>query len=278
MVPHMAIGMGAHLDRLLSPDGATPTFPEREAFAPVAAFGDDRESSYENVPKGSTAIFRITGTMLKYGTWCDYGTAEIANFIREAVQHKNIGSIVLQIDSGGGSVSAIAPLLQVIREARTAGKPVISLVDLCASAAVYVSAETDLIIAENNVSAEIGSIGVMMSFWDVVPHYEKEGYKFHKVYSSLSEHKNEAFELALEGKYEMIKAEMLDPLAREFQNHVKTRRGDKLDTAVEGILSGKTFYANDALKYGLIDEVGNISLAIERANQLAESINFLHSK
>ncbi len=287
--PRHAIGLGDHVSHILSKDKPFAEVPEREDFK-IKLFNPSEgsingqsgfqmavsqsDSSYDSVPKGSTAIFSIHGTMLKYGTWCDYGTEEIAGFIREAVHHKNIGSIVLDVDSGGGSVSAIPPLLQVIEEAKAAGKPVVASVDLCASAALYTASACNSIIATNSVSSEIGSIGVMISFWDVIPKYEAEGYKFHKIYATQSTDKNQAFEMALEGKYDLIKSELLDPLAIEFQNHFKAARSGKLNEEIPGILTGKTFFAKQALEYGMIDEIGPLDLAVERAQQLAEAIQF----
>lgn len=71
-------------------------------------------SQYDKVGQGTTAIFPLVGTMLKYGTLCSYGTLEIAGAMKEAAKHKNIDSFILDIDSGGGSVDAIAPMLSLI--------------------------------------------------------------------------------------------------------------------------------------------------------------------
>ena len=76
--------------------------------------------TFDDAPKGSTAIIPVHGTMLKYGTMCSYGTTEIAEVVREAADSKNISSIVLDMDSGGGSVDAIAPMLDVVRTATSA--------------------------------------------------------------------------------------------------------------------------------------------------------------
>ncbi|MGL5682574.1 MAG: S49 family peptidase [Marinifilaceae bacterium] len=217
--------------------------------------GDDgSESSFNSLPKGSTFVASISGSLVKYGTWCSYGTEEIAEVIREAAAHENITSILLKIDSGGGACNAIDPITSAIRYAQQQGKPVLALCDMCASAAYFIAAQCDKIVASNSLSAEFGSIGVMASFVDVKPYYEKEGYKFHDVYSSHSANKNEAFRLALEGNYDKIKAEELDPLALSFQKHVKERRKNlKCDT--EGIISGKMFFAEDAVANGLCDAI-----------------------
>lgn len=223
----------------------------------------------DEIPKDTTAVFLVEGTMLKNGSLSHYGTTEIAAVIQKAATHKKISSIVLRFDSGGGAVDSIAPLAEVIQLAQANGKPVVASCDLCASAAYFVATYCDEIHADNDISAEFGSIGVMMSFRDYQKYYEKSGITEHRVYSNLSEHKNQPLELALQGKYDLIKTEMLDPLARKFQEIVlKNMPSIKADT--EGILSGKTFYAAEALENGMIHAIGDLDYSITRARQLKQ--------
>ena len=86
---------------------------------------------YADAPKGSTAIIPVHGTLLKYGTYCSYGTMEYADLIREAADSSNISSVLCDIDSGGGAVDAIAPLVDAILYARGKGKAVVAHCDLC---------------------------------------------------------------------------------------------------------------------------------------------------
>lgn len=226
------------------------------------------------------AIIPLHGSMIKYGTACAYGADEIAAAIDDAANDSQVTGLVLDIDSGGGAVDAIAPLVDAIQRTKAMGKPVVASCDLCASAAYYVACHCSEIMANNTISAEFGSIGVMMSFPDYAKYYEKEGIKVHTIYSNLSEYKNQPFELAKEGKYELIKAEQLDPLARKFQETVKSCRQGKLDETAEGILSGKVYFAEDALKFGLIDSIGSEQQAVERCRQLvaeASLQDYIHS-
>ncbi len=224
--------------------------------------------SFDDAPKGSIAIIPIGGTMLKYGTYCSYGTEEIAAEITKAANHRNIDAIILDIDSGGGAVDAIAPLVDAIERCN---KPVVASCDLCASAAYWTATACDRIVANNNISAEFGSIGVMMSFQDAEPYYKEMGVINHTIYSNHSADKNESFELAKKGEYDKIKSEMLDPLAIKFQTQVKAARGEKLNTEIPGIISGKMFGPEDSKAYGLIDEIGNIDTAVQIARDLSKS-------
>jgi len=282
-----ALMAGHDLMRLLNRDwdGMPAQSLDDRAPLPVGfvfAASGETGAVFDKAPKGSTAIIPLKGTMLKYGTMCTYGTTEIAGALLEAAAHKNIGSIVIDTDSGGGAVDAVAPMIEAISEARAKyGKPVVALCDLCASAAYWAASACDKIIASNDISSQFGSIGVMMSFADVKPYYEKMGIKFHTIYAPESTHKNREFELALEGKYDEIQKLRLSPLAVKFQNAVKQNRGSKLNTEAPGILNGAMFYASDAVKFGLCDQVGNMNTAITIARDLADKSlinNYINSK
>ena len=238
-------------------------------------------NSFADAPRDSTAIIPLHGTMLKYGTMCSYGTTEVAEVINEAAQAKNISSIVLDIDSGGGSVDAIAPLIEAIRSAQSKRKAVVASCDLCASAAYYVAQACNEIIADNEVSSEFGSIGVMMSFMDYAKYYEDNGIKQHTIYSNLSDYKNKPFEEARKGNYNAIREEELDPLARDFQEAVKRGRGARLQLETEGLLRGRMFYARDAVRVGLADRIGSLQTAVARSRELSAQMtidDYIHSK
>lgn len=263
------------VEKLLNRDWDSWKAEEKEEKAPLPimyAAGKElaKDNSKENIPKDSIAIIPLKGSMVKYGTISTYGTEEIAGEMIAAGKHKNVSSIILDIDSGGGSVDAVPPMVDAIKKVRKEfGKPVIASCDLCCSAAYWVASECDMIIANNDLSAEFGSIGVLISFLDVLPVYEKMGYKYHEIYGEKSEDfKNKAFRLALKGEYDMIKEEELNPLEKNFQETMKKNRAGKINISIEGITYGKTFFADKSLEYGLIDAIGNIEFAIGKAREL----------
>lgn len=287
--PGQALAQGATIQKLMNRDWTGSDQTEDldksrgRAALPVCAVTASSDiipqEAFDKAPKGSTAVIPLKGTMLKYGTMCTYGTEEIASQMLEAGAHRNISSVVLDVDSGGGAVDAVAPMVQAIAKIRNQmNKPVVASADLCASAAMWTASACTRIVANNEISAEFGSIGVMMSFWDMIPYYEKEGFKYHSIYAPESDYKNRPFQLALEGKYEEIQEEELSPLAIAFQNAIKANRGAKLKLDTLGVLNGRMFFArNDkdnslnAKEVGLIDEVGSFDTAVRLARDLAKS-------
>lgn len=259
------------IDKFLSHDITGMDAMKLSDKTPIArqiSAGHAQDNQFAKAPKDSVAVIPLRGDMLKEGTMCSYGTEEIAAVIREAADARNITGIRLDIDSGGGAVDAIAPMLEAISFSQQKGKPVVACCDLCASAAYYVACHCNRIVANNTISAEFGSIGVMMQFPDYAKYYEERGIKIHTIYSNLSTYKNAPFEAARKGEYTSIKEEQLDPLARQFQEAVKTHR-QQLDQKIDGILAGRMFYAKDALKHGLIDQIGTEQEATDLVRRLA---------
>jgi len=267
--PRFALSCSPTLSMLLNKE--LVSVKERDPLAVSAMSEDGTTGTWDKAPKGSVALIPLHGTMRKWGSMSSYGTDEIAAAINEAASHPNIESIVLSIDSGGGTVDSVHPLIDAIERSQGRGKPVVSHVDLCASAAYWVASKTDFIIASNEISSELGSIGVMVSFADMRGMYERKGVKFHTIYAPESTHKNLPFENALKGDYTAIQEEVLSPIAKQFQNTVKKNRKGSLDMSVEGILNGKMFFAKDAVKAGLADMIGNIEMAVKKAKTLALS-------
>lgn len=224
------------------------------------------DKTYKN-QQTTLGVVDLIGPIMKYGDWCNYGALEIAERIEQLNDNDAIEAIILNLDGPGGSVGAVAPFLNLKSKKK---KPIVGYADTCASAHYYIaSGLCDHIMAQNNISSQIGSIGIVLSFYDNKEYLEKLGYKFHEIYPEESKDKNDSFRLALEGKYDMIKKEMLSPKAIQFQEHVMEHRPN-LKKDIPGILTGKTFYAKEALEYGLIDSIGSFSDAVSVALALAE--------
>lgn len=218
------------------------------------------------IPTGSIAVVSMVGAAMKYGTACTYGATDIVEELSYANSNPNIKAIILKLDGPGGAVSAIGPFLQFALEKK---KPIIGLADACMSLHYWVAISVcDYIMADNDISARFGSVGVVSQFMDAKKHWEEKGYVFHEVYADVSGDKNKVFKLALEGNYEAIKAEHLNPMARKFQNAVRAGRPKLREEA--GVLTGATYDADKSLGLGVIDGIGSFKTAVNIANMYAE--------
>lgn len=225
-----------------------------------------------SVPEGSIGVVQIAGPMVKYGSFFYWGADELISFAAEFERDPNIIGQIWVLDSGGGSVGAIAPYHEFLKNKT---KPVIGLADTCASANYYVGVATDKLYARNNVSAMFGSIGVVATLYDFSEYFKKLGIEEHLIYASQSSYKHKSEREALKGKYASIQKEHLDPIAIQFQEFVKKSRPN-LKTDVEGILEGACFYAEDAQAYGMIDGILDFEQAIEQVKFLADARSIMY--
>lgn len=229
----------------------------------------DREGIV-NVPKGSTAIVNMLGPIFPYGNYWTYGADEIVECLRQLDANTNIKSILIYMDGPGGTVSAIAPFLE-FGNTRNRKKKLGIVYETSCSAYLYImyGLKPDFVWASNNISAVTGSIGVVLSYMDDTEWLKLNGLERVEIYSDESPDKNLAVRLALEGKYELIKEEMLNPLAKQFKSDA-IRLRPQLQHEIPGVVTGKTYYSADAIKYGFADRVGSLAEAIQHLQVLSE--------
>jgi len=150
-----------------------------DLFAHVAAAPSPRPTStLEMVPiKGdkSIAVVSAVGTLMKQASsFGGTSTVQLRRDIRAAANDPNIASILMRVDSPGGTVAGTADLAADVRAARKR-KPVWSHIeDLGASAAYWYASQADAVYA-NTGTALIGSIGTFNVIYDVSQAAEKEG-------------------------------------------------------------------------------------------------------
>lgn len=226
----------------------------------TAVFSTVVDSDAKAEESKSVAVVPLHGTMTKYDTCESYGTTFIAKKIREMADDGNVIGIVLDIDSPGGSCSAIPPMLEAISYAKSKGKPVYAHADCCASAAYWVASQCDAIYMDNDMS-EVGSIGAMAVFVDCTAVNPATGEKTITVYPDESSEKNRAYRDALEGNFDAAKAE-LKPLVNQFQNAVVSGRPN-IQKEEHGVLSGAMFSTADALRLNMADAKKTLSETIE---------------
>ena len=114
------------------------------------------------------AVVRLSGLLMKQESSMMDSTSTVMarRDIRTAAQSPAIGGIMLVIDSPGGSAAGTDDLYQEI-SAAAAQKPVVAFIeDLGASAAFYAACGATEIYA-NNPGAWVGSIGTVMTIYDV---------------------------------------------------------------------------------------------------------------
>nr|MBA3899392.1 S49 family peptidase [Bacteroidota bacterium] len=246
------------------PDGQIVSILENHAGSYRAASG----GSLSNAPEGSIAVIRISGPILKFDSWeYGFGSESLANVVKLMSGAINIGSIIIEIDSPGGMVDGTATLADAIK---ASSKPVVAFINdgMMASAAMWIGSAASEIVASQPTDT-IGSIGVYSTLYDMAGYLEKMGLKVHEIYAPQSKDKNKDYKDALKGDYKAVEAN-LKFIADRFISVVKENRGDKINLDFDNPFTGKMYVAEDAIKVGLIDHVGNFEFAVQRAAELAK--------
>ncbi len=201
-------------------------------------------------------VISIRGPIVKYSTWYYVGTQTICQIVKSLQNDERVSGFIFNIDSGGGMVSGTGELCSVIKNCEL---PTLAYTNgyMC-SAAYEISSACDARMAHPNADL-IGSIGTMLSFQDFSALFEKYGAKIYEVYAPQSTEKNKEFRELLKGNEEAYK-KRLEELTEEFIATVKENVSGLKDDGK--VFKGKTYTPQQALKIGLINEIGTFEEAI----------------
>jgi protease-4 len=186
--------------------------------------------------------------------------------LRRAERDPSVRAVVLRVDSPGGSASASQALYEQVRRVSGRNKPVVvHFADIAASGGYYVGAAGDKIVSQP--TAITGSIGVIITAVDLRGLYDKIGIR-ERVY------KSGPYKDILSGNRDTTPEEeaILQKLVQDaYDQFVKVvSEGRKLPEAeVRRIADGRIISGVEALRLGLVDEVGDQHRAVQLAGELA---------
>lgn len=230
------------------------TLPIVEAKAQPSYSGP----SYDVVD--GVAIIDIVGQMMKGES--KYGGASTvaarAN-LRAAVKDNSVKSVVLYIDSPGGTVAGTFELGQAIKEADKTKPVVAHIEDLGASAAYWVASQARKVYATE--TSQIGSIGVYTYVYDASQSYESQGVKVHVI--STGGIKGAMVDGAPVTDEQIAEVqETVNTYGNHFVNAVAFGRG--MSTAdVRKLADGRMHDARKAQNLGLIDGIRSYEQTVE---------------
>jgi len=262
--PQTALSHGTLIHSLLEGKDILERITEKSK--PVFLELSQNKQSNEKSSSNKVAVIPIKGELMKYDEPCEpAGMQTIGTWIKEADNNPEVDAIMLDIDSPGGTVDGTEALGDIVKNTK---KPITAFVNgMMASAALWIGSNADKIIA-STPNDQIGSIGVMISFADMKPYWEKQGIKFHSINADQSSDKNKILADALKGNYDSLKKEMLNPLASAFIDKVKENRPNVSDKH----LTGKMFFAKEVVST-LIDDIGNFDYAVQETINLINNNN-----
>lgn len=209
--------------------------------------------------KKSIAVILTEGEISANGD--ELNAEKVAGYIRSAREDKSIATVVLRINSPGGSALASEILWREINLTNKSKKVIVSMGNVAASGGYYMACAADKIFAENTTIT--GSIGV----FGLIPYTggflsDKLGITFDEVKTNT--HSNLSINKKLTNEEIQLVQTEIDEIYNQFINKVAI--GRKLSKEfVHTVARGRVWTGSDAKKIGLVDEIGGIEDAITYA-------------
>jgi protease-4 len=216
------------------------------------------------------AVISLSGTITTDGSSLLSGSSITPELVRDyltrAEKDKSVKAIVFRIESPGGE---IAPCQEILWEIERIGETktiVVSMGGTAASGGYYISTRADKIVAMP--TTQTGSIGVISQIMNVEGLLEKlgiqietfKGGKYKDMYRGFREMKPEEEEI-MQG--------MIDEYYEQFIEVVAEGRGLSKDD-VRDLATGQLYSGTKAQELGLVDELGDLNMAIDLAAELAD--------
>jgi signal peptide peptidase SppA len=212
----------------------------------VQVLGMVKEFGIAHIPIGGAIGQKLRGFAKGRGA---VDVQDVSDEIDDAVADKSVRSILFDFDSPGGMVSGTPELATKIK---AISKPKYAFTNgMIASAAYWLASACDGIFSTE--SAEIGSIGVYLPFYDETKLYDRFGVKVELI--KAGKLKGTGFPgTALGESQRQYLQERVDQIYGMFTGHVRKMRGAHI---ADDTMQGQTFLAREALFRGLIDGIVN---------------------
>ncbi|MBS1533593.1 MAG: signal peptide peptidase SppA [Bacteroidetes bacterium] len=198
------------------------------------------------------------------------GEGSMRRALQEARADEKIKAVVLRVDSPGGSALTSELIWREVELTKKVKPVVVSMGNLAASGGYYISCGANRIFAENTtITGSIGVFGLLPNFHQltnnlgihaeqVATHPNANEYS---VFSPLAD--NNRF-LAQEG---------VEKIYSTFVQRVAAGRKMTFEQ-VDAIGQGRVWSGADALKIGLVDQIGGLPDAVAYAASISKTKNF----
>ncbi|WP_130735257.1 signal peptide peptidase SppA [Flavobacterium sp. J27] len=198
------------------------------------------------------------------------GEGAVKRALKEAREDDDVKAIVLRVDSPGGSALTSELIWREIEITKKVKPVVVSMGNVAASGGYYISCNADRIFAEP--STITGSIGV----FGMLPNMNELGKNIGINAEQVKTHDNASgyslFE-PIDDNFKAFTLESIENIYSTFLTRVAT--GRKMTTEqVDAIAQGRVWTGTDAIKNGLVDELGGLDDALKYAAKLAKIKDF----
>lgn len=215
---------------------------------------------------GGVALIPVHGILSQRATSVDESSGmssmdKIGRSVMAAAADESIKTIILDIESPGGTVYGTNELADRIFEARQS-KPVIAVANSYAASAAYWigSQATELVVAPGG---DVGSIGAYMMHEDISGMLDAMGVKETLISAGKFKVEGNPFEPLTDEAKEMFQTRV-DAAYKDFTNAVARGRGVDVSTVKKEFGQGRMVQYDEAVSNGMADRVATLDETLSR--------------
>ncbi|MBN2637020.1 MAG: signal peptide peptidase SppA [Prolixibacteraceae bacterium] len=191
---------------------------------------------------------------------------DISREIRKVRQDSSYKAIVFRVNSPGGSVFDAEEIWREVKLAAEEKTLVVSFGDYAASGGYYISCPADLIVSQpNTITGSIGVFGTIPDFGELLT--DKIGITTDEIATNKNSNLLSVTRPMTEYERNLMQANV-EQVYDTFISHVAEGRAMTKEK-VDEIGQGRVWTGENAKELGLVDELGGLDLAIERAAEIA---------
>lgn len=190
--------------------------------------------------------------------------------LKAALADPAVHSIILAIDSPGGTVDGTITLASIVAGAE---KPVATLASgTMASAAYWIGSAASAGVYMTDATTNVGSIGVVATHTDVSKAQAAQGIKTTEIAAGKYKRIASQFEpLSKEGRQTI--QDQVDHIYALFVDAVAAQRGVSVDKVLQDMADGRIFIGQQAIDAGLVDGVSTLDALVAMLNERRSSGN-----
>lgn len=254
----------------------------------AAMMGKDSEEDYHIVqvsdmvqkasstPKGlggkAVAVYYAVGNIVNepsgsFSSEDEIAGSKVIQDLKELADDDDIKAVVLRVNSGGGSAYASEQIWHQVMNIKAKKPIVVSMGDLAASGGYYISCAADYIYAEpTTLTGSIGIFGMFPNAGKLLN--DKLGVHFSTVKTNAMSDFGDITRAFTPEERAMAQAYInkgYDLFTRRCADGRKMQQNE-----IKAIGEGRIWTGAHAQKIGLVDELGSLNDAIEKAKKLAK--------
>lgn len=241
-------------------EGEELTLQEFEKYAKKKFYQNQTLAKNDNP---NIAVILAEGGVSKDGD--ELTSNQICKLFQEVRKNKSIKTVVFRINSPGGSALASDEIWREVKLTNKTKKVIVSMGDVAASGGYYIAAPATAIFAEpTTITGSIGVFGMIPFTGKMLEN--KLGMTFDR--AATNKHSVMTTNRRLTPEELQLTQIEVDAIYAQFLSRVAEGRGMTTEK-VNVIARGRVWTGRDALKIGLVDQLGGITDAIEYAAKTA---------